>query len=184
MKYNSLINTYYHGSGKLFDMFDYQYIQKFDDGKGNLKYGPGFYLAKSINDAEHYAKLNKDVGYIYEIEISPKKTITTKKLTNKEINFLIDNSPDKDNLYNYDENLIQARKIFLQHLKNQQSIEQLQSIWYDFYFMSSRNTIDYIKNCIKLGISGIYIKEHDFYILYDINCITNFKLLKTINIKK
>lgn len=62
----------YHGSPRLFNSFDYQYV-----GENGTNEGKGFYFSDSIEIASSYAidKEGKD-GYLYKVKLDLKESIT------------------------------------------------------------------------------------------------------------
>lgn len=125
---------WYHGTKTDFDKFDLKYA--YLENKSIAQFGPGFYLAKDKDLAEHYAGNN---GYVKTFSLSRKERIydseSKPKLTFAKIG--VNNIPkDKldDVLSNWDENPTKAKKLLIESLMNQENLgEQIQAIWYDCF---------------------------------------------------
>lgn len=66
------MQTFYHGSHKLFDKFDLSHAL---EGDGKVKFGFGVYVTSKYESAVHYSASNKSATehYVYTLEL-PEKT--------------------------------------------------------------------------------------------------------------
>jgi len=66
------MQTFYHGSHKLFEKFDLSHAL---EGDGNVKFGFGVYVTSKYESAVHYSASNKaaTAHYVYTLEL-PDKT--------------------------------------------------------------------------------------------------------------
>lgn len=68
------METFYHGSHKLFDRFDLSHAL---EGDGKVKFGYGVYVTSKYSSAAHYSGANPNASahYVYTVEI-PERTET------------------------------------------------------------------------------------------------------------
>ena len=156
----------YHGTNNSFEEFDYAYI-----GKGTDEYGPGFYFTSNYDEALRYGKVNK-----YELTID-KFIIKNKKPLKNEISKLIRWAPNyRDILTNFDEVEYVAFNKAIEMFTREEvydKIDSYLSIWSDFY-KKRGNSIDYVKNLVKLKYDAYIIEEEDYstkYVMYNIGRI-------------
>ena len=62
------METFYHGSTRLFDSFDLSHAL---EGDGKIKFGYGVYVTSSYDSAAHYANVDKIAPkhYVYTVEV-------------------------------------------------------------------------------------------------------------------
>lgn len=62
------MDTFYHGSTRLFDSFDLSHAL---EGDGKIKFGYGVYVTSSYDSATHYANVDKNAlkHYVYTVEV-------------------------------------------------------------------------------------------------------------------
>ena len=66
------METYYHGTSRLFDRFDLSHVL---EGDGKVKFGYGVYVTSHFSTAAHYAGANPTASdyYVYTVEIPEQK---------------------------------------------------------------------------------------------------------------
>lgn len=147
MSFNYFLNesktTLYHGSDKLFDEFDVQYVSN----RGhNTALGPGFYLTPSKELAMGYGR------YLYEISLAPnsKFVSSVKRAFKKELMFMITSARDyKSTIYDFS-GLPNVFKMLNDYSNaNHQFID---GIWAEFY---SYDSSLFLKNMTSLGYDGV-----------------------------
>lgn len=157
---SSRIITAYHGSN-----FDNITSLNADFmGSGNDQYGPGMYFSSSIDLARGYGK------YIYTAELNLKRVVPSNQiLSNLQIQSFIKQAPDYAmTLTDFGESPSYAMRMAIQAMADsgENAVEQLQSIWYDFY----RNSVpDFVRTVAKIFDASIIPVENNvnFYILYN-----------------
>jgi hypothetical protein len=166
----------YHGTTHKITSF----VDDFVGGKeATDQEGPGIYFTTSLNNAQHYGE------YIYKVELTPKKSVSTKNNTNaplKEIEWLILQAPEwEDNAMNWHENprvgYKKAAHDTIQY--NENPHQQFLQVWIDFY---KYNPVKYVRNMTKLGYDSIIIDNRNSIITGESN-ITHIVVLNPQIIK-
>jgi|TARA_R110000782_G_scaffold21299_1_gene57295 hypothetical protein len=136
--------------------------------------GPGIYFSTSQSDANSYGENIYNVTltpriFFDESPVNPRKlrTLLT-KLTKMAPNW-------KDDAQNYDENPSRGLLTFIESTfeYNDNEKDCLLQVWIEFY---KYNTVEYVRNCVKLGIDGIIVNRPDqnvkHFIVYNPEIIT------------
>lgn len=154
---NSGGKTYlsYHGSPTKFQSFTDEFVGGKD---ATDQEGPGIYFTTSLENAMAYGK------YVYYVELSPKKSVSTQDGKNaplKELKWLVKMAPNwKDTAQNWDENpnvgFNMAINDFIQYNNNPH--QQFLQVWFDFYRYSP---LEYVRNMVKLGYDSILINNRN-----------------------
>jgi hypothetical protein len=94
-------DVWYHGRTSTSDAFDLSYVGR---KEAKDQEGPGFYFTSDKGEASGYAYPS---GIILTVKLSPRKLASNTEPANiKDVNYLIENAPDKENtLLNFDENI-------------------------------------------------------------------------------
>jgi hypothetical protein len=160
----------FHGSSTEFSNFSDEFV---GGQEANDKNGPGVYFTNKKEEAEHYGE------YIYSTTLSPRLLLDEKPPKKNLIPLLtklLKMADDwKGSAQNYDENPIRGLNYFLQStLENNDSEKDcLLQVWIEFY---RYNPLDFVRNCVSVGIDGIIASNEDFsthYIIYNPNIIQN-----------
>lgn len=159
-----LIKAFHYSDSKI-DKFNLNFI-----GKGNDQFGAGIYFSKDIMPFGEY---------IYKVELNVRKFLdNTKSFTDKEINFLMKNSPDlEDKLLDWAENRNEAYNLLFNAIKNgEDKAEQYETIWVDAYdFRDKESLISLMSNLVKLGYDGRHISSskmgaentQEYYVIFN-----------------
>jgi hypothetical protein len=174
-----VLDVWYHGSKTDFDKFDLKYaITK----NSVAKHGPGFYLSDSKKDAEMFVYMRATDGFIKDIKLTNSNNIkdSSDKFTQKTVNYLIDNIPEKDIVMsNWDENeTVALKKLKYSITNNSKNIEELIiNVWNECYVGYEIELCNILQ---KLKIDGILVKNEDstWLVCYNPN------ILKIINTEK
>lgn len=133
--------------------------------------GPGIYFSSHRPEAESYG------NFLYSAELTPRvlydQTPTNPKKLKPIIEKLVRMAPDwESNAENYDENPEKGLKDFIESTLNYNDNEKdcILQVWIDFY---RYNPVDYVRNCVKLGIDGIIVDtpRSKHFIIYNPNII-------------
>ncbi len=144
----------FHGSKTKITKF----VDEFVGGKEAIdQEGPGIYFTTSEDEAYGYGE------NIYSVTLTPRllfdETPTNTKKLRPLITKLAKMAPDwEESAQNYDENPSRGLVDFVESTLNYNDNEKdcLLQVWIDFY---RNNTVDYVRNCVKLGIDGIIVQK-------------------------
>jgi hypothetical protein len=184
---NNLINeddsarniTAYHGTKDKINKF--QFVNA-PDAKNQE--GPGIYFTINHEDAKNYAG---DGGYVYTVQLTPKRLLRNtpmnkvdKNQLRDEVVKLIKMAPNwKSVAMNYGDDLEDGLDGMLYQYIDTSNIKRKVFV-YIFEDLYKTNPDAYIKNMIKLGYDGVYLKSkdglRDNYAIYNPAVI---KLVKT-----
>lgn len=144
----------FHGSKTKITKF----VDEFVGGKEAIdQEGPGIYFTTSEDEAYGYGE------NIYSVTLTPRllfdETPTNTKKLRPLITKLAKMAPDwEESAQNYDEDPSRGLIDFVESTLNYNDNEKdcLLQVWIDFY---RNNTVDYVRNCVKLGIDGIIVQK-------------------------
>ena len=144
----------FHGSNTNIDNFSDEFVGA---REANDLEGPGIYFSTDKDDAGHYGT------NVYSVELSPRifydETPVNVKRLRPLITKLAKMAPDwKLKAQDWAENPSRGISNFVDSaLKyNDNEKDVLQQVWIDFYHY---NPVEYVRNCVSLGIDGIIIKK-------------------------
>lgn len=162
----------YHGTNHKITKFTDEFVggEKAIDANG-----PGIYFSDNEFDSEHFGNI------MYKVILHSNNFITDKNkkgLSRSKIVKLIKMVKDWE-MYasDWDENPNIGLNIWINETisNNTNSKDILMDIWWDYYKNSS---IQFIRNCVKIGIDGINVTNHwggggssEHYIVYNPNII-------------
>lgn len=157
--------TVYHGSpNKIVNFTD-----EFVGGKeANDQEGPGIYFTSSKENAAHYGE------FVYTVTLTPRllldKSTNVKKLK-PTLTKLVKMATDWEmHAQNYNEHPVRGLNQFVEDAINYNDTEKdaIQQVWIEFY---RQQGVQFVRNCVKLGIDGIAVpKDFDgitHYIIYN-----------------
>jgi len=144
----------FHGSPTKITRF----VDEFVGGKEAYdQEGPGIYFTTSEDEAHGYG------DNIYSVSLSPRllfdETPTNPKKLRPLITKLAKMAPDwEESAQNYDENPSRGLNDFVESTLQYNDNEKdcLLQVWIDFY---RNDTVDYVRNCVSLGIDGIIVQK-------------------------
>ncbi len=157
--------VWYHGSPTRFEAFDYQFAYT---EKSLAQYGPGFYLASTIDEALGYAGAE---GFIMEVTLKRRtglKSFKARPYLN--VARYIARMPDlEDTLANWDENPERAKYKLADAIRDHSPnlLEQVQMIWSECYRYSEA---EFVARLPVSGLDGIVMPQQhgvDFLIAYN-----------------
>jgi hypothetical protein len=144
----------FHGSKTKITKF----VDEFVGGKEAIdQEGPGIYFTTSEDEAYGYGE------NIYSVTLTPRLLFDEAPINTKKLRPLITKlakmAPDwEESAQNYDENPSRGIIDFVESTLNYNDNEKdcLLQVWIDFY---RNSTVDYVRNCVKLGIDGIIVQK-------------------------
>lgn len=161
---------FYHGSPKQFNKFSNEFVGGKD---ANDKEGPGIYFTSSIEEASHYGE------FIYKVKINATNFLDAQTPSSNvdvnELYKLITMSSDWEmNAQDWAEDPEHGAKVAsdsaIKYNDNEKDV--FLQVWIDFY---RYNSVDFVKNMIKLGYDGILINrdgaEGKHAIVYNLNVV-------------
>lgn len=176
MKYNV-----YHGRTVADPKFDYKYVGMVNEPTSD-QYGPGFYFTDSKTEATRYSAHG---GILINAIIEINNPISNKKkLTKKEVEFMIRNAPEvarvfhnrKDKsameeafydtvtLSNIDPDFHTAFNTAVSYHVGKPALENMMLIWREHY---RYNPADYLKNLLELGYDGVIVpSEANLFVVF------------------
>jgi len=149
--------TVYHGSPTEIKNFTDEFV---GSDEATDQEGPGIYFTTSLDDATGYS----DGGFIYSVKLSPRLLYdesVDKAVPEKLLLKLAMMAPDwKSKAQNFAENPIDGVKQMVSgaYDYNDNEKDVLLQIWIEFYRYDG---VEFIRNCVKLGIDGIIVNRHD-----------------------
>jgi hypothetical protein len=161
--------VWYHGRSVDSEKFDLSYVGR-DEAKDQE--GPGFYFTNDKKDAAGYAHPS---GVILTVKLTPRKLVSnTEPAPIKDIAYLIDKAPDKENtLMNWDENPAKALKMATKAMMAETAKQTFENIWFDFYRNEPKQ---FLENLVHLGYDGHYAERTSQHII-----IYNPRIIKVIH---
>lgn len=140
--------TAYHGSNHEFNIFKNDLVGGQDAIDAQ---GPGVYFTDTKYDAQHFGK------FIYSVNLIPNKILSDQNMDGIDENIiskLIKLKPDWEmNAYDWDEDLENGlQKSINAIFDNDNAKDVITQVYIEYYI---HQPIDYVKNCVKLGIDGI-----------------------------
>lgn len=148
--------TLFHGSPTQINSFSDDFV----GGKEAVdQEGPGIYFTTSKEDVMMYG------GNLYTVNVNPNTLYDEVPINANKLRPVLAKltkmAPDwKDNAQNFDENPARGLQVFVDSSLKYNSNEKdaLLQVWYDFY---RYNPIDFVRNCVKMGIDGIIVNRND-----------------------
>lgn len=144
----------FHGSPTKITKF----VDEFVGGKEAIdQEGPGIYFTTSEEEAYGYGE------NVYSVTLTPRllfdETPTNPQKLRGLITKLAKMAPDwEESAQNYNENPSRGLIDFVESTLNYNDNEKdcMLQVWIDFY---RNDTVDYVRNCVKLGIDGIIVQK-------------------------
>jgi hypothetical protein len=165
----------YHGSDYKIQTF----VDDFVDGiTAKSVFGPGIYFSNVEQDAAQFGK------NMHKVILTPRLLFDNKKVNRGKIEpILINLIKMKEDwemiVYDWDENLEKGFKKLMDSIfiQNEDEVGCLLQVWGELYRYDS---IEYVRNCVKLGIDGIVVKNENkfnssYFIIYNPNILKMFK---------
>lgn len=170
---------FYHGSAHKINQFVDEFVGAQD---ATDQQGPGIYFTSSEANAAGYGR------YVYSVELSPKKLVSTKNGRNapaNQLEWLIKQAPDWEmTAQNWNENAAIGVKKAVRAIidANESPSEQFMEVWYDFY---KYTPVLYVRNMVKLGYDGFVIEGMSSFLTGEDNIthmvVFNPQIIKVID---
>lgn len=162
MKKENLTGEWYHGDERKTDFINRNYFDATDHSRDRNAMGPGIYFTRLKYQAKGYAGTK---GYVYTVtvDLDPKRTLVDNtKINPVFLKKFIEKCPDKDMLYNYDEDLNRAKHVALQLSieSSENMLEAIMGLYNDLY---QRDAVFFAKTMTELGYDAFYHKVNPLY---------------------
>lgn len=130
--------------------------------------GPGIYFTRDKSQAEGYAFPS---GYVYTatLKLDPSRVMTVKtQAVREKLKRFVDACPDKESLYNYDQNLtVAVRKAVDMNIEYSSNfLDAVLGVYNDLY---QRNSRLYAKNLVDIGFDAYlhHLPEVDHLVVWN-----------------
>ena len=151
-----LEGEWYHGDERKTDFVNRKYFDVTDFSRDRNAMGPGIYFTRLKYQASGYAG---DSGYVYtaSVNLDPKRTLKDNtKPDARVLRKFIERCPDKEQLYNYSEDLSKAPEIAVEmNMDSKNMLEALMGLYNDLY---QRDAVLFAKVMTEIGYDAFYHK--------------------------
>lgn len=160
----------FHGSPTIIKNFTDEFV---GGEEANDREGPGIYFTTSEEEASRYGE------NVYNVALTPRVLFDQVPIIKTKLRPYIKKlammaNDWKSTAQNWDENPIIGLQEFIEEcmVYNDNERDCILQVWFDYY---RYNPIEYVRNCVKLGIDGIVV-DKDYggikhYIIYNPNII-------------
>ncbi len=175
---------WFHGDERKTDFVSRNYFDATDFTRDRNAMGPGIYFTRFKYQAKGYAE---NGGYVYTVtvDLDPKRTLEDNtKIDEAKLRRFIEQCPDTDSLYNYAEDLDDAKEEAVR-LNMESSSNMLEAIMGAYNDLYQRDAVLFAKVMIEIGYDAFYHKvnpEHEPDAIHLI--VYNPKIIKIVKEEK